>query len=262
MRWRVVMTRKMSPPLSPSRLGARANALGQTQGVAADGHSALVLAVGGANVGDRIRRGGWNCLTQSRIFSISQYLDTPLEQAASPSAKTLKYWPGPSAGSRHSELFAAACQFRDCGYGLSSRPATVPRPIKDGLDEAEAGKTVASVFRHAPRGRPQKTGTASTTSSAGGGSGGGGAGQTKRPHHLQHSHQRNCLIPFRTVCWFWLKPFSSWERESPLAQASRAPAAISSSIEASSARGTAGKSHFKSVREADEPCRQWIVLPN
>jgi hypothetical protein len=95
--------------------------------------------------------------------------------------RTLEYLAkGASAGSRHNELFAAACQFRDCGYDLNeTAKQCVPRAIKDGLDEAEAGKTVASVFRHAPRGRPQKTGTASTTSSAGGGSGGGGAGQSE-----------------------------------------------------------------------------------
>src|SRR4029077_1658861 len=89
---------------------------------------------------------------------------------------TLEYLAkGASVGSRHNELFAAACQFRDCGYDLDeTAEQCVPRAIKDGLDETEAAKTVARVFRHAPRGRPQKTGAASTASSAGG----GGAGQS------------------------------------------------------------------------------------
>ena len=52
------------------------------------------------------------------------------------------------------------------------------------LDEAEAAKTVASVFRHAPRGRPQKTGTASTTSSAGGGGRAGQSEETAPPPPL------------------------------------------------------------------------------
>ena len=44
-------TEDVTPRHLQAGLGARANALGQTQGVAADGHSALVLAVGSANVG-------------------------------------------------------------------------------------------------------------------------------------------------------------------------------------------------------------------
>src|SRR6476646_1631151 len=85
--------------------------------------------------------------------------------------RTLEYLArGASVGSRHNELFAAACQFRDCGYDLDETARQcVPRAVKDGLDEAESAKTIASVFRTAPRGRPGRTDTASTTTSAGGG---------------------------------------------------------------------------------------------
>jgi hypothetical protein len=100
-------------------------------------------------------------------------------------SRTLEYLAkGASVGSRHNELFAAACQFRDYGYDLDETARQcVPRAIEDGLDEAEAAKTIASVFRHAPRGRPQKTGTASTTSSAGGG-GAGPSEETAPPPPL------------------------------------------------------------------------------
>ena len=66
--------------------------------------------------------------------------------------RTLEYLAkGASVGSRHNELFAAACQFRDCGYDVNETARQcVPRAVEDGLDEAEAAKTVASVFRHAP----------------------------------------------------------------------------------------------------------------
>jgi hypothetical protein len=192
-----------------------------------------------------------NCLTQSRIFSIKpmpRYTVGTSNNSLPP--RTLEYLAkGASAGSRHNELFAAACQFRDCGYDLNeTAKQCVPRAIKDGLDEAEAGKTVASVFRHAPRGRPQKTGTASTTSSAGGGSGGGGAGQSEEtappppltPEKLPDPIPDGLLVLVETL----FKPGEGIA----IGAGSRAPAAISSSIEASSARGTAGRSHCKSVR--------------
>jgi Primase C terminal 1 (PriCT-1) len=84
--------------------------------------------------------------------------------------RTLEYLArGASVGSRHNELFAAACQFRDCGYDLDeTAKQCVPRAVKDGLDEAEAAKTVASVFRYTPRGRPRRTSTASSHTSTGG----------------------------------------------------------------------------------------------
>ena len=102
--------------------------------------------------------------------------------------KTLEYLArGASVGSRHNELFAAACQFRDCGYDLNETARQcVPRAVKDGLDEAEAAKTVASVFRNAPRGLPQKTGTASTTTSVGG----GGAAQSEEAAPPPHTDAR------------------------------------------------------------------------
>ena len=92
--------------------------------------------------------------------------------------RTLEYLAkGASVGSRHNELFAAACQFRDCGYDVDETARQcVPRAVEDGLDEAEAAKTVASVFKRAPRGQPRKTDTASTTTSAGVS---GGAAQSK-----------------------------------------------------------------------------------
>ena len=59
---------------------------------------------------------------------------------------------GASVGSRHNELFLASCQFRDAGFNLKEAARQcVARAVKDGLDEAEAAKTVASAFRHEPR---------------------------------------------------------------------------------------------------------------
>jgi hypothetical protein len=82
-------------------------------------------------------------------------------------SRTLEYLShGASIGSRHNELFAAACQFRDCGFDLNeAAKQLVPQAVKDGLDEAEAAKCVASVYRHVPRGRPQKNGTSTGSSS-------------------------------------------------------------------------------------------------
>jgi hypothetical protein len=49
--------------------------------------------------------------------------------------RTLDYLEkGASVGSRHNELFAAACQFRDNGYSLDETAGKcVPRAVKDGL---------------------------------------------------------------------------------------------------------------------------------
>src|SRR6476660_4669620 len=83
--------------------------------------------------------------------------------------RTLEYLVrGASVGSRHNELFAAACQFRDAGYDLDETARQcVPRAVEDGLDEEEAATCVASVFKRAPRGQPRKTGTADGTTGTG-----------------------------------------------------------------------------------------------
>ena len=74
-------------------------------------------------------------MTQSRIFSIKpmpRYTVGTSNNSLPP--RTLEYLAkGASAGSRHNELFAAACQFRDCGYDLNEMAKQcVPRAIKDG----------------------------------------------------------------------------------------------------------------------------------
>jgi hypothetical protein len=72
--------------------------------------------------------------------------------------RTLDYLAnGASVGSRHRELFAAACQFRDNGYGLDEAASQcVPRAVLDGLDENHSASVVASAFRREPRGKARK----------------------------------------------------------------------------------------------------------
>jgi uncharacterized protein DUF3987 len=60
---------------------------------------------------------------------------------------------GASVGSRHNELLAASCQFRDAGYSLDETIAQcVPRAVEDGLGEKDSARVVVSIFRRQPRG--------------------------------------------------------------------------------------------------------------
>ena len=59
---------------------------------------------------------------------------------------------GAPEGRRNAELFDAACQLRDAGLPQEQAQAMlITRALSDGLSEAEAGQTMASVFAHTPR---------------------------------------------------------------------------------------------------------------
>ena len=83
------------------------------------------------------------------LNSVSDYPDLP--------KATREYLQGGAdVGSRDNALFAAACQFRDSGYGQAeAEAALIDRAVKDGFSEAYAKRKIDSAYsrpaREAPR---------------------------------------------------------------------------------------------------------------
>ena len=71
---------------------------------------------------------------------------------------------GAEQGDRNNALFAAACQFRDCGYAQADAEISLlKRGIADGLPASEILKAIASAYQKAPR---AAAGTSSKTAAA------------------------------------------------------------------------------------------------
>src|SRR6516165_6630781 len=94
------------------------------------------------------------------LNSVSDYPDLP--------KATREYLQGGAdVGSRDNALFAAACQFRDSGYGQAeAEAALIDRAVKDGFSEAYAKRKIDSAYSKAPREAPRRQNSTSSNSSA------------------------------------------------------------------------------------------------
>src|SRR5215469_268724 len=74
---------------------------------------------------------------------------------------------GAAIGSRDNALFAAACQFRDCGYTQADAESVlIDRAVKDGFSEAYAKKKIDSAYSRPARETPHSKNSANSPTSS------------------------------------------------------------------------------------------------